>query len=264
VTKLYIAGPMRGYDQFNFPAFDRAARLLRDRFHTVINPAELDRELGFDETLNELGNFNLKAAMVRDVQAIIDSDGIVLLPGWEDSEGAKFERQVAEQLGRRIFLWNEGVVGHLTLPAPTLGQVAEAAKDNESGLVEFKVFAADTPRPSYHNRDHAAEEVRVTNPETGGEKGAKPARFDLLPWDVLTIVAEQYGFGAAKYSDRNWEKGYAFSLSFAALVRHLAAYAQGEVNDPESGLPHMAAVIFHAMTLIRNTTAHPELNDLHG
>jgi hypothetical protein len=44
-------------------------------------------------------------------------------------------------------------------------------------------------------------EVRVVDPNTGGEKGAKLARFDLLPPGPLHHVAELYGKGAQKYAE---------------------------------------------------------------
>jgi hypothetical protein len=93
-------------------------------------------------------------------------------------------------------------------------------------------------------------EVRVINESTGGEKGAKPQAMALLPWDALPVVSEVYGFGAEKYEADNWRRGYAWSLSFSAMMRHLAAFWSGEETDPESGLPHLAHAAFHVMALI--------------
>lgn len=104
-------------------------------------------------------------------------------------------------------------------------------------------------------------EVRVVDPTTGGEKGTKPQRFDLLPWDALDQVAAHYGVGAAKYADHNWRRGYAWSLSIAALSRHLSAFVQGEDFDRETGSPHMAAVAFHALALLTFMREHPQLDD---
>src|SRR6266704_4405571 len=74
------------------------------------------------------------------------------------------------------------------------------------------------------------QEVRIIS-ETGGAKGSKLARFDLLPWDALTLLAEHYGRGTFKYDDRNWEKGYKWGLSFSALQRHLTAHWNGDIYD---------------------------------
>ncbi len=101
-------------------------------------------------------------------------------------------------------------------------------------------------------------EVRVVDPDTGAEKGTKLARFDLIPPGPLPELAKHYGLGAAKYEDRNWERGYDWGLSFAALNRHLWAWWGGEDIDPETGSPHLAAVAWHAFVLLEFTATHPE------
>ena len=63
-------------------------------------------------------------------------------------------------------------------------------------------------------------EIRMVDPVTGGEKGSKEARFDLIPGDTLEDIARHYGRGSLKYADWNWLKGYKWSLSFAAMMRH--------------------------------------------
>lgn len=104
-------------------------------------------------------------------------------------------------------------------------------------------------------------EVVVEDSETGGRKAKKLARFDLLPPDVLWALAEHYGVGANKYEDRNWEKGYAWSLSFQALQRHLWAFWGGEDLDAETGSSHLAAALFHVCALLRFTKTHPSKDD---
>jgi hypothetical protein len=93
------------------------------------------------------------------------------------------------------------------------------------------------------------EEVRVIDPLTGGQKGDKIGRFDLLPPEALGEVAAVYGRGAKKYAARNWELGYDWGLSVAALERHLQRWKAGEQRD-ELENHHLACVIFHAMALI--------------
>lgn len=107
-------------------------------------------------------------------------------------------------------------------------------------------------------------EVRIVNESTGGEKGSKPARFDLLPWEELWEVAELYGAGAEKYAPRNWELGYDWSLSFASLHRHLALFWGGESYDEETKAHHLTSVIFHALALMQFEKTHPELDDRPG
>jgi hypothetical protein len=83
-----------------------------------------------------------------------------------------------------------------------------------------------------------------------GKKNTKPERFDLLPWDALEEVARVYDFGSKKYSDRNWELGYKWGLSYQALVRHIVRFWLGEDKDPESGYSHMAHATFHCLCLL--------------
>lgn len=99
------------------------------------------------------------------------------------------------------------------------------------------------------NRTQFPSETRVIDPVTGGEKGSKLARFSLIPRDFLWALAEHYGRGAQKYEDRNWERGYKWSLSVDALDRHLTAWLLGEDNDPEMGSSHLVAVAWHAIAL---------------
>lgn len=104
-------------------------------------------------------------------------------------------------------------------------------------------------------------EIRVIDPDTGGAKGQKLARFDLIPPKPMWQVAEHFGKGAGKYQDRNWEKGYKWSLSFGAMMRHAWAFWNGEDMDAESDSPHLAAVVFHALALMEFGTTHPEKDD---
>jgi hypothetical protein len=97
--------------------------------------------------------------------------------------------------------------------------------------------------------------------QSGGRKGQNEYRTDLLPWDVILEDAKLYGRGAQKYEERNWERGYKWSLSFAALIRHAIQFWLGESYDQETGCHHMAAVRFHAAALERFEREHPELDD---
>lgn len=107
---VYLAGPMRGYANFNFPAFDYAAAVLRDQGFEVFSPAERDREVhgttlennatgNEDEAASNVG-FSLREALGADMDWICKRARIVaLLPGWEKSTGATAERALGKALG---------------------------------------------------------------------------------------------------------------------------------------------------------------------
>lgn len=99
MVKGYLAGPMRGYPQFNFPLFDAAAALLRGDGHEVISPAEHDRESGFDEVHDDESTFDLRAAILWDLKVITESEVVWLLPGWQRSAGCRVEVALADLLG---------------------------------------------------------------------------------------------------------------------------------------------------------------------
>ena len=66
-------------------------------------------------------------------------------------------------------------------------------------------------------------------------------RWDLLPFESLTAIVLVLTYGAKKYAPENWRKVNDWrDRYFAALLRHLVAWKQGEKIDPESNLPHLA------------------------
>jgi len=93
-------------------------------------------------------------------------------------------------------------------------------------------------------------EVRVVDQLTGGEKGSKAERYDLIPPHAMDEIARVYGYGASKYANRNWERGYDWGLSLAALHRHIKQFEKGESVDPESGCHHLGHAAFHLMLLM--------------
>lgn len=105
-------------------------------------------------------------------------------------------------------------------------------------------------------------EVCIVDEQTGGMKGQKPERYDLVPFEALDQIARVYHFGAAKYDDHNWRKGYRWSLSVGACLRHVAKRMQGERLDAESGLPHLAHAGFHILTLLTFDALDLGTNDL--
>lgn len=104
------------------------------------------------------------------------------------------------------------------------------------------------------------EEVRTTS-STGGQKGVKAARYDLIPVPALDLLAKLYGRGAEKYEEHNWRKGYEWSKSYASALRHMTLFWDGEDIDPEMGIPHVICAAFHMFTLATFMIEHPEFDD---
>lgn len=104
---IYLAGPMTGLPQFNFPAFDAAAEMLAAQGHTVFNPAQMDRDVGFDPATTVVSKEFLRDALRRDLSAICNCDAVAMLPGWEQSGGARVEWTLATHLGLEILYLSE-------------------------------------------------------------------------------------------------------------------------------------------------------------
>ncbi|CAN7596847.1 DUF4406 domain-containing protein [Variovorax paradoxus] len=94
VQRVYIAGPMSGYADLNFPAFHTEATALRAAGLDVINPAEInvDPSTGWS------------ACMRADIAQLVTCDRIHLLPGWSTSKGASLECYISRSLGLLVTL----------------------------------------------------------------------------------------------------------------------------------------------------------------
>lgn len=99
-----VVGPMRGHDNFNYPNFDKARKMLEDWGYNVVTPADLDRQAGFDSD----GNWELTDEILRDrtrdsMTWTYDAEFLVMLPGWKSSKGTLAEVGAALARGARVF-----------------------------------------------------------------------------------------------------------------------------------------------------------------
>lgn len=95
---VFISGPMSGLPRFNYPAFHKAARILRSLGHRVENPAEN----------KALEGAKWKDFMRMSIRQLVTCERILMLPGWEKSKGARLERHIAMELGmEEVFLMAE-------------------------------------------------------------------------------------------------------------------------------------------------------------
>jgi hypothetical protein len=92
MSRIYISGPMSNLPEWNFPAFNAAAKGLRELGFDVVNPAEVnpDTTMTWEQCLR------------MDIKQLCDCDSLVLLKGWQNSKGAQLELHVAHRLGLAI------------------------------------------------------------------------------------------------------------------------------------------------------------------
>lgn len=101
--RIYIAGPMSGLPESNYPAFHDAARRLREIGLRVENPAENNAP----RCGSWLGYMRIALRQVSKV------DGVVMLPGWQRSRGARIEHRLARDLGLPLWTLAQALRGEV-------------------------------------------------------------------------------------------------------------------------------------------------------
>jgi len=228
-VKVYIAGPMSGIPAFNIPAFDEAARVLRDRGFDVVSPAEIDGPItrqvllaspeGSHDDLPQEESWSYYLS--RDFCILADDgiEAIVTLPGWEKSRGARLEVLMGKELG---------------IPEISL-----------YGILHLQDMNKEEPFVPY-----------VENPERqrsvyGGVKDNKSkSRVDLIPAIALMEVGKIMAYGAQKYKPHNWRLGLNWSDTIASALRHIYAFSEGEDIDPETNQSHIAHAACQVLFLL--------------
>lgn len=95
IKTVYLSGPMTGYKDFNYPAFNELEAKIKelDPSIVVINPTQTGVQEGW-----EWNDY-----LAHDLKLLLDGkpDAVITLPNWKDSKGARLEVHVAEQLGKK-------------------------------------------------------------------------------------------------------------------------------------------------------------------
>lgn len=125
--KLYLGGKMVGVPGLGFEEFDIVAHALRALGHTIFNPAEHDRDCGYNPAPDDLGSyadvypggFNRRNALRADFDWIFShSEGMVALENWTTSPGTRFE--IAAHQSIFLPVWERNDFLHNGIDAPTL------------------------------------------------------------------------------------------------------------------------------------------------
>lgn len=203
--KLYIAGPMRGIPEFNFPAFEEATVALRAAGHTVFSPHEKDLDVpGFDpKDPASLAALDLGETMRADLRAVLDADAIVMLKGWHKSSGARLERVVAESTGRMVYQFVAERPGEALLPMRPMshemifapGRTAAMKTDAAVDDVDLERVRTICDRLAHVER-HGREGVLALDglrrmvavvAESAGERGLIPHLWRQMHWSENTF-----------------------------------------------------------------------------
>lgn len=196
--KLYLAGPMRGYPLFNFPAFDEAASRLRSELHEVVSPAEMDLDMGLDPSIANTdaeAEFDVADALRRDFEVILRVDAVVLLSGWEQSTGARAERFVAETTGKQVFrYWPRDYNSSLVLAPEWDGDPRVPAEPVYGGDDVIRARARAEVLANLHTGGAYAK-VKLTEPIPAGDHPvvSLPQWLTFPPFDpeLARLLAEE-------------------------------------------------------------------------
>ena len=91
---------------------------------------------------------------------------------------------------------------------------------------------------------------RLEKNENGGVKDDKEKLcWSLLPFDALEPIVKIVTLGAKKYTPDNWRRVERHRYE-DAMMRHYAAFKQGEALDPETGLSHLAHMACNVLFLV--------------
>jgi hypothetical protein len=190
--KLYIAGPMTGIPDWNYPAFFQAEAELRALGHQVLNPATNDGDT-LEEALAAAGsperpNHPWAYYMKRDLPQVMDVDALVVLPGWQDSKGARLEVHVATAIGLPLLILRNGRLKP-RVRAIGLSGYARSGKDTAG---DFLVKAHGYEKAAFANQ--IREALYRLNPDVDvDDYQGVPLRsaVDNFGWEMLKSTSKR-------------------------------------------------------------------------
>lgn len=238
--RYYIAGPMTGIRNYNWPAFEAAAAKLRNAGHEVVSPTEIDEGMEVVEVKRDWSTdpatildvrttpaFDYDRVLAEDLRQLAGCSGIHLLRGWQQSAGACTELQRALELGLTV-THEHGALRYQDLFTPLDQHLAtlKAARARVARLASGEALDVDEAE----DRTNPKDRIGDTKPQ-----------MHLVPPAAVAQMAGVMKLGADKYGPYNWrENDVRLTVYISAAHRHLAALLDGEDFDGESGESHAA------------------------
>ena len=134
--RVYMAGPMTGLPELNFPAFNQEAERLRAEGLQVLNPADHGIVDGADWA----------DYLRHDIAGLASCERIHLLRGWTKSKGACLEMTIAKALGMTVTYQFDAEMEHNNAPAVPQGEPVAAWL--KAKIEKHALLAADCPGSS--------------------------------------------------------------------------------------------------------------------
>jgi len=258
----YVAGPMRGVPQLNFPAFDAASAWLAEQGYAVFNPAQMDRERGFDvKDLPEdtdwnciPENFDLKECISEDLKAVQNCDVLVLLPGYEKSMGCAAELAVARWAGKKIadLVCGRSGPSHLHYHGPLSIGDPEVDEEFGSACLSYLKEELGSMCLDYKGGGMRTEQIF---PEDDKQRLEYPIFSGLLDYfpHACAEVARHSKIGNDQHNPgepMHWAKEKSIGRG-DKIVRHLMdGWTTAKQNRRDKTIRHLAAMCWRALELL--------------
>lgn len=120
--KIYISGPISGYEDSNLMAFRDVAGTLEIFGHTTLVPHDIpghkhEGDCPSSYAISSDGHHSAACMLRTDLQGLLECEGIFMLHGWEASIGARLEHSVASHCGMPIGYQGRGNAASRFFPA---------------------------------------------------------------------------------------------------------------------------------------------------
>jgi hypothetical protein len=218
IKKVYIAGPMSGHDDWNFPAFFEAERQLLGMGYEVINPAHNDGPT-VELALKSAGspsrpNHSWAYYMRRDLPHVLEVDAVCVLPGWQKSNGAMLEAQVARAIGVPLMVIKDGAL------VPRIEVI---------GLAGYARTGKDTAA-AYFIENHGYKRMSFADPIREALKRLNPRvqvqGLGAISIDAILRLTEKTG-------KNGWEFLKEYSPDIRGLLQRLGTEVGREMFSPD-------------------------------
>jgi hypothetical protein len=247
---------MRGYPEFNFPAFRDATAKLRALGHGVFSPAERDQRTGLEtgglkgreDELRESG-FDVSVALAVDLKWICEwAEAVVVLPGWSESLGAAAEIAAARALHKPVWPLANVLRGDEGIMAESVGFLEEFVPPTVK-----TAFGWTGPDLNLSVNDFR----KGRNFESGAYRDSEDGKLDFEGFLSPAVLFEFADYmhehrtqsnGEVRDSD-NWQKGIPRDVYMKSMFRHFmdvwANHRDPAGMHPQDQLDALMALLFN-------------------